>query len=84
MANARRHFEVTTRKMRPLLTNDILFETSLRTAHYCHPEMQLKGDTFSKRLVMVNHTHTWWYNMSPLMNRLGWLAAWLDGRSLNL
>ena len=21
---------------------------------------------FSKRLVLTNHTHTWWYNMSPL------------------
>ena len=26
----------------------------------------VRSGTFSKRLVMANHTHTWWQNMSPL------------------
>ena len=30
------------------------------------PTCDVRSSTFPKRLVTANHTHTWWYNMSPL------------------
>ena len=45
--------------------------TVANVAHLiCHkvdtPTCDVRSGTFSKRLVMANHTHSWWYNMSPL------------------
>ena len=30
------------------------------------PTSDVRSGMFSKRPVMANHTHTWWYNMSPI------------------
>ena len=35
-------------------------------SHYNTPTCDVRSGTFSEPFVMANHTHTWWYNMSPL------------------